>query len=206
MGYTDKWLILNANTFNIRPKHYYSSTNKKKKWKREPSKAAIYEVFAVDAYQMENKMKFLETAKKYNIDIKHAIDKSNANTPHLPQLIIVNIVLPINKKKDEGEITSKATQWTLYSKLSKESQEILENYTNGFIDKLSESISLLSKFIRSCSNNDDGEKQHKDDIKDFFKVTMRVNNLADTSLLFVIKKLVKKSMGQSVAIKDKASY
>ena len=45
------------------------------------------------------------------------------------------------------------------------------------------------------------QKIKDDDIRNALKLSMRVNNLAETSLPFVMKKLVKKANGQSLVVK-----
>eukprot|EP01084_Bolivina_argentea_P287860 493997_1 len=91
MKYRNKWVKLHGNTFNIRPKNYYS---KKKKGKKMPSKSGIYNVFAVDAYSMNEKLKFWDVMNKYNIDIYKHINGEKKY--FLPYLVIVNVMLPLN--------------------------------------------------------------------------------------------------------------
>eukprot|EP01084_Bolivina_argentea_P282212 483028_1 len=110
MEYNDKWLHLTANTFNIRPKDYYTLDTRPKKRKgakKIPSKQAMYDVFAVDGYQMNEKLKFIDVIKKYNIDIKNIINTNKNNKLYLPYLVIINIILPINAKKKKTIVITK---------------------------------------------------------------------------------------------------
>ena len=204
MELQDKWLRLNADTFKVRPKDYYTGDAKKRKGaKKVPSSSAIYDVFAVDGYQMNEKLNFMQAMEKYDIDLSNIVDTTNITASYLPFLIIVNVILPITAKKEEKNyLQSSGIQITLYSKLSKDSQEILNQFQNGTLNELPESMALFSKFIHSTNN--DTEKKEKikdDDIRNAIKLTMRVNNLAETSLPFVMKKLVKKANGESIVMK-----
>merc|ERR1712228_493466 len=81
------------------------------------------------------------------------------------------------------------------SKLSSESQQIFESNQN-----MTASMELLTKFIDGVQSEQDN------DIKNAFRVTMRCNNLSETTLPFILKTLIKKANGKTLAIKDKGTY
>ena len=122
-------------------------------------------------------------------------------------------MLPINSKKKVNNSTANGIQIIFYAKLSDDSQQIMDDFENGRIHnhELPESMSLFSRFIHSVNNDGDKKEKEKiksDDIRNAMKLTMRVNNLGETSLPFVMKKLVKKANGESLAVKygERVSY
>eukprot|EP01084_Bolivina_argentea_P287859 493995_1 len=152
-----------------------------------PSKSGIYNVFAVDAYSMNEKLKFWDVMNKYNIDIYKHINGEKKY--FLPYLLIINIMLPLKNNKK--------LQLTFYSKLSDETIKILNR------NNVSASMELFKKFINFCMGNED---EMADELEEAFKITVRVNNLKETKLPFLMKKLIKRASGQSIAINENSEY
>ena len=164
MEFPDKWLKLNADQFKIRPKEYYSGDGKKRKGvKKVASKEAMYEVFAVDAYRMNEKLKFNEMMEKYDIDLSNVIQTDTSQSSYLPQLIIVNVILPINSSsKNINDSTTNGIQshsMLNYLMTVKRLWMILKMEDHD--DELPESMSLFSKFIHSV-NNDRNKRKTED--------------------------------------------
>ena len=189
------WNKLNGNTFEIRPKGYYLSVNGKKRngATMVASAGSMYDIFEIHGYRVNTD----KHGKKYDLDIDGILNTKDlkSNTMKLPYFIIINIMLPI-KEQDDDEHELNGMQLTMFAKLKMEYEDILRKN-----DKMTDSMELLIKFIEACRYNDD-----KNGYKNALRVTMRVNNLKQASLPFLMKTLIKKGNGKVMQIKDKGNY
>eukprot|EP00485_Elphidium_margaritaceum_P012146 CAMPEP_0202703580 /NCGR_PEP_ID=MMETSP1385-20130828/16416_1 /ASSEMBLY_ACC=CAM_ASM_000861 /TAXON_ID=933848 /ORGANISM="Elphidium margaritaceum" /LENGTH=152 /DNA_ID=CAMNT_0049361461 /DNA_START=6 /DNA_END=460 /DNA_ORIENTATION=- len=125
-----------------------------------PSSPAIYDVFAMDAYRVDERLTFMQFIGKYGMHTQVNVSKLMMEETHdstrkemrsLPNLLIVHIVLPWTPKSSSATSTICAT---FYAKLSPHTCDILQEYRNGSLKQLPESIELFAKFLQRVSSVD----------------------------------------------------
>jgi len=146
------WSNCDARTFDIRMGPDYISGQK------QPSKKAIYSVFACDGFKMPSKINHVARF----MDIKPYIEKYktpyNSKTRDLPPIIIINLMVPsyppeVMTIKDNGE----GYQLVFYAKMSDKLKEIL-NKSVSSKSPLPPSVNLFHNFI-NANKNDDSKKK-----------------------------------------------
>merc|ERR1712228_161028 len=85
----------------------------------------------------------------------------------------------------------------IFNKLSIECENVLNEF-----EELPESMRLFLRFVDAVKNGNGN-----DDILDTMKVTLRVNNLSECKLSFVVKQLIKKANGQCLNVtRERVTY
>eukprot|EP01083_Nonionella_stella_P064867 169489_1 len=172
------WRSCHASTFNVRGPQYV--TNKKNKL--QISKPALYEVFAMDCYAIDDK----DAMDQDVHEMINCFNIQNINKlhTHYPNLLIISLMIPLFKKKDRNGV-----HLVIYSTISKEFERILSN--NETLPCITRLDKLLNLEIEALNS---------------FKMTLSIPNIDETNLNQISKKLVKTINGKCMAFKKHASF
>lgn len=130
LGVTNAWSPCDANVFNVRFGPHY----RKSKIKAQAKPQTLYECIAVDMYRSEEKLAHM--SRFMNLG-----DLETENTLLLPELFIINFMLPLVEPKMFGSDSNGPT--VCFHFIFRLSEWARQNPTSN-------SVQLVSKFINDC--------------------------------------------------------
>ena len=182
------WSNCDATSFNVRRGPNYQSGQK------SPSKKALYEMFALDAYKIPQKVnkifKFMDIDTHINKYRSFPYDKDK--NP-LPPLFILSLMVPdyspsLMGAKSDGE----GYQLIFYAHLTHQTQQLLQQ------GKISPAIQLLNDFIHSDLVNSE--------LRDRFKCIVRLMNPSHTDFGLLANRLVKRYNGKPFLARTSSTF
>jgi hypothetical protein len=192
------WSNCDATTFEVRRGPNYVSGQK------SPSKNALYTVFAMDAYKNPQKInkifKFMKVQKyiaDYCAQHSYVYDR---DTYPLPPLFILNCMVPdyapeLMSTKSDGN----GYQLILYAHMTEQTKAELDEFRAAPKQyKLPPSLELLNNFIHS-------DLVHSE-IRNRFKVIVRIMNSKYTDFGFLANRLVKRYNGKPFLARTSSTF
>merc|ERR1719384_916424 len=185
------WSNCDATTFKVRVGPDYVAGSGQK----SPSKKALYNVFAMDAYKLPRKIN--KIFKYMNID--KYVDKYRLYAPYdkekcpLPPLFILNVMVPnYTPELMGGKSDGEGYQMILYAHLSQEIANQLQQ------NKLSPAVKLFKDFIHSDLVNSE--------LRNRFKCIARIMNPNHTDFGFLANRLVKRYNGKPFLARTSSTF
>jgi len=182
------WSNCDATSFNVRRGPNYFSGQK------SPSKKAIYEMFALDAYKLPQK---INKIFKY-VDIETHIKKYQTlpydkDKNPLPPLFILNLMVPnYSPELIGGKSDGEGYQIIFYAHLSKQTQEEIAQ------GKIVPALNLFKDFIHSDLVSSE--------LRNRFKCIVRLMNPSHTDFGFLANRLVKRYNGKPFLARTSSTF
>eukprot|EP01084_Bolivina_argentea_P138307 243523_1 len=182
------WSNCDATSFNVR--HGSNSGQ----LQSGPSKKALYEIFAMNAYKLPKKINKIFQFMNIDKYIKKCKSKLRNVNNITPPLFVLNIMIPHYPPEIMGEkLDGESYQLLIYAHLTSEIEKEIMNSKD-----LRSSVKLLREFIHSDLVNSD--------IRNRFKVIARMMNSNYIDFGFVGNRLIKRYNGKPFLAKTSSTF